>query len=345
MNTPVVYVVGAARTPVAQVNGALSQFSAVELGAAAIQGAVKRSRVPPELISHVYMGHALQAGCGQSPSKQAAIFAGLPETIEATTINKVCASGLKAVTLAAQDILLGIDSVRVAGGMESMSNVPSYVDKKPPAGEGKEQNGVTKDGLLNPYDGLSMGACADLIAARFELSKESQDEYALASFKRASRAVEMDLFSEEVVPVPYRPGGSKQVSTDDIRGKALFQRLKTLNPAFSAAGTITGGTSCTIADGASAVVLTNAQVVRQYCRDNSLLARIVSFADAAAKPKEFSIAPAKAAEIALQRAKLVVDDITHWEINEAFAAVVLINQKVRLDRLGNSSPKRECWMS
>ncbi|KAF4583037.1 acetyl-CoA C-acetyltransferase [Ophiocordyceps camponoti-floridani] len=339
MDTPVVYIVGAARTPVAQVNGPLSQFSAAQLGAAAIQGAMKRSRVPPELVSHVYMGHALQAGCGQSPSKQAAIYAGLSETIEATTINKVCASGLKAVTLAAQEILLGLDSVRVAGGMESMSNVPSYVDTKFFSWRGKGQNGVTKDGLLNPYDGLSMGACADLIAARFELSKESQDEYALASFKRASQAVEMDVFREEVVPVPYQPGGSGQVSNDDIRGKALFQRLKTLNPAFSAAGTITGGTSCTIADGASAVVLTNAQVARQHCKENSMLARIVSFADAAAKPKEFSVAPAKAAEIALERAKLAVDDISLWEINEAFAAVVLINQKVRRSWLGNSSLK------
>ncbi|PFH62762.1 hypothetical protein XA68_11985 [Ophiocordyceps unilateralis] len=326
MDASTVYIVGAARTPVGQVNGPLSQFSATQLGAVAIRGAVERSGVPPELVSHVYMGQALQAGAGQSPSKQAAVYARLPETIEATTINKVCASGLKAVTLAAQEILLGHGSVLVAGGMESMSNVPSYIDKDA-AGDKQPRDGVKTDGLQNPYDGLSMGACADILAARFRLSKESQDEYALATFRRGARAVDVDMFGDEIVPVSSQTGTATQVSTDDIRGKALFQRLNSLTPTFSAAGTITEGSACTKADGASAVVLTNGQVAQEHCRNN-LLARIVSFADAAAKPKEFAIAPAKAVEIALERAGLKVHQISLWEINEAFAAVVLITKEL-----------------
>ncbi|RDA90652.1 hypothetical protein CP533_6816 [Ophiocordyceps camponoti-saundersi (nom. inval.)] len=328
MDASVVYIVGAARTPVGQFDGPLSGMEAVELGAAAIKGAVERSRVPPEMASHVYMGQALQAGAGQSPSKQAAILAGLSDTIEATTINKVCASGLKAVTLAAQEILLGYGSVLVAGGMESMSRVPLYAKRGSAVDKEEALDGVNKDGLQNPYDGLSMGACADILADRFHLSRKSQDEYALTTFRRASQAVEMEMFEDEIVPVTCQSGKSAKVSSDDIRSGGIFQRLSTLSTPFSASGTVTAGSACTMADGASAVVLTNAQVARKYCRDNRMLARIVSFADAAAKPIEFAISPAKAVKLALQRAQLSVDQISFWELNEAFAAVVQITQQV-----------------
>ncbi|RCI13980.1 hypothetical protein L249_8309 [Ophiocordyceps polyrhachis-furcata BCC 54312] len=339
MDAPVVYIVGAARTPIDwnrqitisetnQLDGPLSGVTAPELGAAAIKGAVERSRVPPQMASHVYMGQALQAGAGQSPSKQAAILAGLSETIEATTVNKTCAAGLKAVTLAAQEILLGYGSVLVAGGMESMSNVPLYAKRNCAVNEEELLNGVTKDGLENPYDGLSMGACADILAARFRISRKSQDEYAVTAFQRASQAMEMELFDDEIIPVTCQSEKSARVSTDDIRGEAIFRCLSTLPAPFSASGTATVGNSCSTADGASAVVLTNARVACEYCRDNKMLARIVAFADAAAKPIEFAIAPAKAVEVALERAQLKVDQISFWEINEAFASVVQITEQL-----------------
>ncbi|KAK5999188.1 putative acetyl-CoA acetyltransferase [Cladobotryum mycophilum] len=330
---PDVYVVSATRTPFARINGTLSRFLAIELGAAAIHAAVTRSGIPPELPSHVYMGHALQAGTGQAPAKQAAICAGLPVTVEATSINKVCASGLKAVCLAAQEILIGHASAQIAGGMESMSNVPLYTRKKRMIADcnestGDEQSDGLLDGLGNSYDGVLMGGCADQLAARYHIEREDQDEWALAAYQRAATAFAKETFREEIAPVPHQGNGFKQVSADEVKDKAVFQELSRLSPAFSATGTVTAGTSSFLSDGASAVVLANATVARQYCRDAKILAKIISFADASAPPADFAVAPSKAIQIALERAQLTVDQISLWEINEAFALVVMVNEEI-----------------
>lgn len=311
----------------------MSPFSATELGAAAIQGAVVRSGIPLELFSHVYMGHVLQAGTGQSPAKQAAIRAGLPETVEATTINKVCASGLKAITLAAQEIMLGHGAALVAGGMESMSNVPMYKRKRknamdPNSSDGEQGSDGMQDGLLNPYDGLLMGSCAEQLAVRYHVSRAEQDKCAIIAYRKASSACRKQAFLNEISPVPFSITKSGQVTSDVIRDKTLFQRLSALPPAFSDTGTITAGNSSTLADGASAVILANGVTARKYCQGASILAKIISFADASEVPSDFAVAPSKAVQIALDRAKLTIEDISLWEINEAFALVVLVNQEV-----------------
>lgn len=311
----------------------MSSFTATELGAAAIQGAVTQSGIPLKLFSHVYMGQALQAGNGQSPAKQAALRAGLVETIEATTVNKVCASGLKAVALAAQEIMIGHGAALVAGGMESMSNVPMYKRKGNKTAETdspnceQEVDGL-QDGLMNPYDGLLMGSCAEQLAARYHISRADQDKYAMTAYRKAASAHRKEALVNEIIPVPFSLPQPDQVASDGIRDKAVFQRLSKLPPAFSDTGTITAGNSSTLADGASAVVLANGVIARKYCRAASIFAKIVSFADASESPSDFAVAPSKAVHIALDRANLTTEDISLWEINEAFAVVALVNQEV-----------------
>lgn len=280
------------------------------------------------------MGHALQAGTGQSPAKQAAIHAALPQTVEATTINKVCASGLKAVCLAAQEIMLGYASTQVAGGMESMSNVPLYTRKQHTSVNAhvKKRDQPTdglEDGLRNVYDGFSMGRCADELAMRYRISRRAQDEYALRTYRRAATALARGAFRDEIAPVSGQRTGLGEVATDTIRNRNAFQHLETLPPAFLPTGTATAGNSCALGDGASAVVLVTAEIARQHCQDAKVFARIVSFADASTTPGDFAVAPSKAIRIALDRANLTVDQISTWEINEAFALVVQANEDVR----------------
>ncbi|KAJ5777291.1 acetyl-CoA-acetyltransferase [Penicillium odoratum] len=328
---PSVYIVGATRTPVAKINGQLSSCSVIELGGFAVEAAVKRSKVPVELIDHVYMGHALQAGTGQSPAKQVAIQAGLPATVEATTINKVCASGLKAVSLAAQEIMLGHSCCQVAGGMESMSNVPLYTRKGKRGSEstnGDQSFDGLKDGLESPFDGCLMGKYADQLARRYHISREDMDEYSLLAYERAAKAHSNGTFNDEIIPVQAAGALSVQVSTDIMQNEKSFHILSTLPPAFSATGSITSGSSSFLADGASAVVLVNGDTARKYCEDKSLLAEILSFADASLPPPDFAVAPSKAIKIALERARLTVDQVSLWEINEAFAVVVQVNQEI-----------------
>lgn len=312
----------------------MSSFTVTDLGAAAIEAAVSRSGIPADLVNHVYMGQALQAGAGQSPAKRAAILSGLSETVDATTVNKVCASGLKAACLAAQEIMLGHGATVVAGGMESMSNVPLYKAKNRVSGGTKPAENDSfsdglHDGLVNPYDGLFMGSCADQIAARYGISRNDQDKYAATAYRKACAAQKRGLHDHEITPIVSSSSSQPEdVVADTIRDKAVFQKLSSLPLAFSETGTITAGNSSTLADGAAAVVLANHTVAKKYCEKTEILARIISFADASERPLDFAVAPSKAIRLALQRAKLATDQVSLWEINEAFAVVVLVNQEV-----------------
>jgi acetyl-CoA C-acetyltransferase len=328
------------------------------LGAIAIKEALKRAGVPPKIISDVYMGHVLQAAAGQAPAKQAAVKAGLPLTVEATTINKVCASGLKAVSLAAQNIQLGYAMAQVAGGMESMSQVPSYSWKSTNTGttvpgtlrKGPRVLDGLMDGLKSPFDdGQLMGCYADQIAQRHKISREDQDKYALESYTRASRAQKHGIYKNEVVPIPLNPRGTEKITSDSIQSQDKFTGLPQLSPIFSEGGTVTSGNACFLSDGASAVVLVNNTIARQYCMNSAAIAKIVAFADVSAAPADFAMAPCKSIRIALERAQLSVEQISLWEINEAFAVVVRLVEKVLFNYFSISilSPlfAVQCWMS
>ncbi|EKV11281.1 Thiolase [Penicillium digitatum] len=325
-----VYIVGAARTPTARIHTQLDSVPGTTLGAIAIREALRRSQVPLDLFSEVYMGQVLQAGAGQAPAKQAAMQGGLPPEIEATTVNKVCASGLKAITLAAHNIQLGYAVAQVAGGMESMSNVAGYL-KKPEDSNCKEDpviDGLRLDALTNSSDGRSMGACAEGVARQMGISREDQDRYALAAYERAFRAQQNNVFQEEIIPVSVDAGTAERFDTDSLPPESLFNRLESLKPAFSPNGTVTAGNSSSLGDGASAVVLVDAQVARQFCRENRVLAKIVACADASVAPHEFALAPTKSIQLVLERAQMCVEQISLWEINEAFAIVVIASQNL-----------------
>ncbi|KOS43227.1 hypothetical protein ACN38_g5872 [Penicillium nordicum] len=323
-----VYIVGAARTPTARINTQLDHVSGTTLGAIAIREALRRSQVPLDLFSDVYMGQVLQAGAGQAPAKQAAMQAGLAPDIEATTINKVCASGLKAITFAAQNIQLGHAVAQVAGGMESMSNVPGYLKKGDDSNS--EENlvidGLQLDGLINSSDGRSMGACAEGVAEQMGISREDQDDYALVAYNRASQAQQSNVFQEEIIPVSVDADAAKIFDTDSLPHESLFNRLRALKPVFGPDGTVTAGNACPLSDGASAVVLVDAQIAGQFCRENRVLAKIIAYADASVAPHEFALAPTKAIHLVLEGAQMCVEQISLWEINEAFAIVVITSQ-------------------
>lgn len=313
-----------------QINTQLDSVPSTKLGSITIREALHRSKVPLDLFSGVYMGQVLQAGAGQAPAKQAALQAGLAPDIEATTINKVCASGLKAITLAAQDIQLGYAVAQVAGGMESMSNVPMY-SKKGDDCSHKEKpviDGLLLDGLINASDGRSMGACADGVARQMGISREDQDQYALATYTRACRAQQSNTFQEEIVPVLVDGATAEIFDTDSLPHESLFSRLRSLKPVFSPGGTVTAGNACSLSDGGSAVVLVNGQVAKQFCQENRVLAKIVAYADASVAPHEFALAPTKAIQLVLERAQICAEQISLWEINEAFAIVVIASQLV-----------------
>ncbi|KAK5175618.1 uncharacterized protein LTR77_000757 [Saxophila tyrrhenica] len=328
------YILSAVRTPCGIFNGALSSVPAPQLGATAIKEAISRSSLPPEKITHVYMGNVLQAAVGQAPARQAAIFAGLSPTVEATTINKVCASGMKAISVAAQQIELGQEEALVAGGMENMTQVPYYLKRasqQPPFGEMKMEDGLIKDGLWDVYNQIHMGNCAESTAKKYEISREEQDEFAILSYKRAQESWKQKLFEEEIVPVTVKgKKGDTVVSEDEGYNRLKLEKVPTLKPAFdrSGSGTVTAANSSSFNDGASAVVVVNRDLAKQYGQGKRILARICSYADAAIDPIDFPVAPAKVVPIALERAGITADQVKIWEFNEAFAAVIKANAKV-----------------
>ncbi|KKF95360.1 Acetyl-CoA acetyltransferase [Ceratocystis platani] len=329
-----VYILSAARTPTAKFNGSFKTVSAPELGAAAIKSALEKSKVPVSKITDVYMGNVLQAAVGQSPARQASIFAGLPPTVEAITINKVCASGLKAVVFAAQNIQLGLADAQVAGGMENMSRVPYYQARsslQPAFGNVTLEDGLIKDGLWDVYNQFHMGVCAEKTAAKHGITREMQDEYALQSYARAQAAWKAGAFAEEIAPVVVKGRkGDVVISEDEGFADVRPEKVPTLKPAFvrDGTGTVTAANSSTFNDGASALVLGSAEVAREHGQGSRVLARIVSHADAAIDPVDFPVAPAKAVPIALKRAGITADQVAVWEFNEAFAAVIKANEKI-----------------
>lgn len=328
------YIVSAVRTPCAVFNGSFTNVPATQLGATAIKEAISRSGVPKDQITHVYMGNVLQASVGQAPARQAAIFAGLSNEVEATTINKVCASGMKAVSIAAQQIQLGQETAMVAGGMENMTRVPYYLPRasqQAPFGEMKLEDGLIKDGLWDVYNQVHMGNCAENTAKKYEISREEQDEFAILSYKRTQEAWKRDLFNDEIVPVTVKSKkGETVILEDEGYNRLKLDKVPTLKPAFdrSGSGTVTAANSSSFNDGASALVITNKELAKQYGKGKRVLARIVSYADAAVDPMDFPVAPAKVVPIALERAGITKEQVSVWEFNEAFAAVIKANAKV-----------------
>lgn len=281
------------------------------------------------------MGNVLQGSVGQSPARQASIFAGLSPSVEAVTINKVCASGLKAVVFAAQNIQLGLSEAQIAGGMENMTRVPYYVPRSsnlPAFGHVKMEDGLIKDGLTDVYDQFHMGNCAENTAKNYNITREMQDQYAIQSYERAQAAWKANAFQEEIVPVTV-PGrkGDTIISEDEGYLDVKLDRVATLKPAFvrDGTGTVTAANSSTLNDGASALVLGSKEIAREYGSGSRVLARICGSADAAVDPVDFPIAPAKAVPLALERAGITKDQVAIWEFNEAFAAVIKANEQVR----------------
>lgn len=330
-----VFIVSAVRTPLGSFGGALSSLSATELGSIAIKGALEKAQVDPSEVQEVLMGNVVSANLGQAPARQAALGAGIGQNVPCTTVNKVCSSGMKTVMFAAQSIMLGHNDLMVAGGMESMSNIPYYMPKArwgAKYGHTELIDGLAKDGLTDVYDQVAMGVCADTTAEKYQISREDQDEYAINSYKRAAASTEAGLFADEIipVPVPQRKGDPILVKEDEEYKRVKFEKIPQLRPAFTKNGTVTAANASTINDGASALVLASAKKVKEL--GLKPLARIVSFADAAHEPTFFTTAPTKAAPKALERAGLSWSDIDFMEVNEAFAVVpIVFAQELGLD--------------
>ncbi|KAJ1998482.1 Acetyl-CoA acetyltransferase A, mitochondrial [Coemansia thaxteri] len=322
-----VVIASAVRTPVGSFRGSLAKVTAPELGAVAIRGAIDKAGIDSAHVKEVYMGNVLQAGEGQAPATQALIKAGLSESTAATTINKVCASGMKAVMLAAQNIQLGMQTAMVAGGMESMSNVPFYAPRGKEYGHGELSDGIIRDGLWDVYNNFHMGNCAENTARKHGITREMQDAHAAASYRRAAAAWSSGLFANEVVPVVVKTRkGDQAVAVDEEFTNVNFDKMATLRPVFDKSGSVTAANSSTLNDGASALLLMGAE--RAADLGVAPLARIVSYADAATLPIDFPIAPALAVPIALERAGLAIKDIALWELNEAFSVVARVNEKI-----------------
>ncbi|RKN77993.1 acetyl-CoA C-acyltransferase [Ulvibacterium marinum] len=325
-----VVIVSAVRTPIGSFMGSLSTITAPKLGANAIQGALEKIKLDPKLIQEVLMGNVVQAGTGQAPARQAAIFAGIPDTVPCTTVNKVCASGMKAVMQAAQAIALGDISIAVAGGMENMSLIPHYVHMRNGVKFGPSSlvDGMQKDGLVDVYDQNAMGVCADSCASRYGFSREDQDAFAIQSYQRSEEAWKSGRFSNEVIPVevPQRRGEPILVNEDEEYKNVRMEKIPSLRPAFSKDGTVTAANASTINDGAAALVLMSADKAKEL--NIEPLATVKGYADAAQEPKWFTTAPAKALPKALDRANISLNDVDYFEFNEAFAVVGLANMKL-----------------
>ncbi|KAF2261969.1 thiolase [Lojkania enalia] len=339
------YILSASRTPTGVFNGSFTTVPATQLGATAIKSALEKSKVPVSSIDAAYMGNVLSAGVGQAPARQAAILAGLPTNIEATTVNKVCASGLKAVSIAASTIELDQAEAQVAGGFENMTRVPYYLSRasqQPPFGHQQLQDGLIGDGLWDVYNQIHMGNCAENTAKKHEISREEQDEFAILTYRRAQEAWKAGLFKDEIAPVTVKSKkGETVVSEDEGYNKLKLEKVPTLKPAFvkDASGTVTAANSSSFSDGASALVLGSKEVARKYGKDSRVLAKIITYADAAVDPIDFPVAPASVVEKLLSQSGLSKSDIAIWEFNEAFAAVIKANAKILGLGVENVNPR------
>ena len=328
--TKEVYIIAAVRTPIGAFMGGLSTISATELGSVAIKGAIEKSNLPVNLIDEVFMGNVLQAGLGQAPARQAALGAGLGQNVPCTTINKVCASGMKAIMLGAQTILAGDNHIVVAGGMENMSQTPHYLDARNGTKFGNiiTLDGISKDGLLDVYNKVPMGNCAEICAKEHNISREDQDNFAITSYQRASAAWTNGKFNDEIVAVsvPQRKGDPIVIKEDEEYKNVFLDKIPGLRPAFDKDGTITAANASTLNDGASAVILASKEAVDKY--GLKPLAKIVSYADAAQAPEWFTTAPSLAIPKALEKVNLKISDVDFWELNQAFSVVGIANTKI-----------------
>ena len=325
-----VVIVSAVRTPMGSFGGSLSTVSATQLGAIAIKGALQKINLNPNEVEEVYMGNVLQANLGQAPAKQAAIFAGISENTPCTTVNKVCASGMKAISLATQAIKCGDADVVIAGGMENMSSVPHYYSARNAVklGDVKITDGMVKDGLTDVYNQVHMGVCADQCADEHHISRKDQDDFAIESYQRAANAWTAGNFNEEIVPVavPQRRGEDIIVSEDEEYKNVKLEKIPQLRAVFNKEGTVTAANASTLNDGASALVLMSKEKAEEL--HIKPIAKVVSYADAAQEPKWFTTAPAKAVPKALAKANLSTEEVDFWELNQAFSVVGLVNTKL-----------------
>ena len=325
-----VVIVSAARTPIGSFMGSLSSVSATQLGTAAIKAVLAKIKLDPALVTEVYMGNVVQAGVGQAPARQAALGAGIPDTVPCTTVNKVCASGMKAVMMATQSILLGDNDIVIAGGMENMSQIPHYVHMRNGVKFGPSTliDGMQKDGLVDAYDGNAMGVCADACAKEYNFTREEQDAFAVKSYERSAAAWADGRFDDEVIPVevPQRRGEPVLVKEDEEYKNVRMEKISSLRPAFSKDGTVTAANASTINDGAGAVILMSKDKANEL--GLTPLCTIKSYADAAQEPEWFTTAPSKALPKALDKAGLKLEDIDFFEFNEAFSVVGLANMKI-----------------
>lgn len=332
-----VVIVSVARTPIGSFLGSLSNIPAPKLGAVAIQGALEKINLKPEMVQEVFMGNVVSAGLGQAPARQAAIFAGIPDTVPCTTVNKVCSSGMKSIMLAAQTIALGDAEIVVAGGMENMSMIPHYQHARSATkfGPVKMEDGMQKDGLVDAYEQVAMGVCADECATEYEFSREDQDAFAIESYNRSAKAWSEGKFKDEVVPVsiPQRRGEPIIFSEDEEYKNVKMEKIPALRPAFTKEGTVTAANASTINDGGAALVLMSMEKAKELGLQP--LAKIKGYADAAHEPKWFTTAPAKALPKALAKAGVNIDEVDYFELNEAFSVVGLANMKI----LGLSADK------
>ncbi len=326
----VVYIVSAKRTPMGSFLGGLSTVPATKLGSIAIQSAMDKSGVPVNAVDEVFMGNVLQAGVGQAPARQAALGAGLSNNVPCTTINKVCASGMKAIMLGAQSIITGDNEVVVVGGMESMSQTPHYLEGRSGTKFGNIAmlDGITKDGLLDVYSKVPMGNCAEICAKEHNITREAQDAFAIESYRRATQAWADGKFTEEIAPVavPQRKGDPKIVDTDEEFTNVFIDKIPGLRPAFDKEGTITAANASTLNDGGSALVLVSENALKTH--NLTPIAKIIGFADAAQAPEWFTTSPSLAVPKALKKAGLTIEDVDYWELNQAFAVVGIANTKL-----------------
>lgn len=325
-----IVIVAAKRTPIGSFGGSLSTVPATNLGGLAIKGALDSIDLDANLVDEVFMGNVLQANLGQAPSRQAAILAGINENTPCTTINKVCASGMKAIFFAAQSIKCGDSEIVVAGGMENMSMVPHYYNARQAKklGDVKLTDGMVKDGLTDVYNKVHMGSCADECAREYNISREDQDDFAIQSYKKASDAIKSGLFKNEIVHVnvPQRKGDDIVINEDEEYKNVKLEKLPKLKPVFSTNGTVTAANASTLNDGASAVILMSSEKANEL--NLKPLAKIISYADASQDPKWFTTSPAKAVHKALKKSNLNTQDIDYWELNEAFSVVGIVNTKL-----------------
>ena len=325
-----VVIVSVGRTPIGSFLGSLSKITAPKLGAIAIKGALNKINLNPNQVDEVFMGNVVSAGLGQAPARQAAILAGISETVPCTTINKVCSSGMKAIMLAAQSIALGDATIVVAGGMENMSSIPHYLHGRQGTKFGPTtlEDGMQKDGLVDAYDNVAMGVCADACATKFGFSREEQDAYAIQSYQRSTEAWKLGKFSDEIIPVeiPQRKGPSIFMDEDEEYKNVRMEKIPSLRAAFSKDGTVTAANASTINDGGAALILMSEEKALEL--NLTPIAKIKSYADAAHEPKWFTTAPSKAIPKALEKIDMSIDEIEYFELNEAFSVVGLANMKI-----------------